>query len=142
MIRICTDIRVLMMHKKTRSPIYIHHALRSKCEMLPLTMLRVLPRLLLFAPCIVCAPFCCSARCRCVLHTNRIDKISPGTILLLLLLRKDAISFRQDGIHCGIILDARLAIHSVCDRPQGVRVGHRRSLPQGPIHHVCPWGHR
>ena len=56
----------------------------------------------------------------------------------MLLLRKDAISSRQDGIHCGIILDARFAIHSVCIRPQGVRVGYRRWLPQGPIHDDCP----
>ena len=127
-----------MMHT-TRSPIHSHHAPRSKCEMLPLTMLRVLPRQLMFAVCIVCAPFCCSALCRCVLYTSRIDTI---TILLVLLLRKDAISSRQDGIHCGIILDARLAIHSVCIRTQGVRVGYRRSLPQGPIHDDCPLGHR
>ena len=56
----------------------------------------------------------------------------------MLLLRKDKISSREDGIHYVIILDARFAIHSVCIRPQGVRVGYRRWLPQGPIHDDCP----
>ena len=56
----------------------------------------------------------------------------------MLLLRKDAISSRQDGIHCGIILDARFAIHSVCIRPQGVGVGYRRWLPQEPIYDDFP----
>ena len=57
----------------------------------------------------------------------------------MLLQRKDGISSRQDGIYCGIIVeDARFAIHSVCVRPQGVRVGYRRWRPQGPIHDDCP----
>ena len=44
----------------------------------------------------------------------------------------------QDGIHCGSILDARFVIHSVCVRPQGVRVCYRRWLKQGPILDHCP----
>ena len=56
----------------------------------------------------------------------------------MLLLRKDKISSREDGIHYVIILDARFAIHSVCIRPQGVRVGYRRWLPQEPIYDDCP----
>ena len=57
----------------------------------------------------------------------------------MLLLCKDGISSRQDGIYCGIIVeDARFAIRSVCIRLQGVRVGDRHSIPQGPIHDDCP----
>ena len=56
----------------------------------------------------------------------------------MLLLRKDVISSNQDGTHYVIILDARFAIHSVCSRHQGVRVGYRRWLPQEPIYDDCP----
>ena len=85
-------IRVLMM-PTTRSPIYSHHAPRSKYEIFaadnatcsaPSVAVRSLYR--------VRPPFCCSARCRCVLYTNRSDK---KIILLLLLLWKDAITNLQ-----------------------------------------------
>ena len=81
------------MMQATRSPIYSHHAARSKYEMFAAdnatcsaasvavrSLYRVRP------------PFCCSARCRCVLYTNRSDK---KIILLLLLLWKDAITNLQ-----------------------------------------------
>ena len=92
------------MMQATRSPIYSHHAARSKYEMFAAdnatcsaasVAVRSLYR--------VRAPFCCSELCRCVLYTNRIDEIILLLLLLPLLLWKDAIS-SQDGIHCGVIL--------------------------------------
>ena len=98
-------------------------AVRSLCRVRSVLMFRTLP---------LCT----------VYEQNRQSNHISLILLLLLLLWKDAISFYQDGFHCGIILDARFDIDSVCSRPQGVRVGHRRSHPQGCIQNDSPWGHR